>query len=60
MDIYYTGPSKDHHFTPEQKSEYDALSARGRTHYDLMRWNLNSDHATAFRAAFNGFGPCNL
>lgn len=49
--------SKDHNFDANQKAEYDSLSARGRTAYDVARWSDETlSHARAFTAALNEHG----
>lgn len=46
----------DHEFTGTQQSEYDSLSSRGRTMYDVLRWTENETHARAFTRALNEHG----
>lgn len=47
---------RDHHFTAEQKADYDSLRAAGRSLYDDLRWHKNATHAEAFDAAAATYG----
>ena len=46
----------NHHFSREQKAQYDSLNRHGRDAYDDMRWNESADHEDAFASAVNAFG----
>lgn len=48
--------SRDHGFTGNQQAEYDSLSSRGRTMYDVVRWTEDETHARAFTRALNEHG----
>lgn len=46
----------DHHFTGNQKSEYDSLHANGRRAYDNYRWYDGDSHEDAYAQALELYG----